>query len=69
MLRTPPPRIDLSPFECHALQKDELEVLTSIYGDDMTTLNNEGTCFVIDIKFLSGEIKEDDVIKVWFRYQ
>jgi hypothetical protein len=66
-LRTPPPRINLSPFKCLALQREEVEVLTSIYGEDMSTLNKEGSCFVIDIKFLSGDIKEEDVIKLWFR--
>lgn len=66
-LRTPPPRIDLSPFECSALQRDEVEVLKSIYGEDMVPLNEQGTCFVVNIKFLSGEISEEDVIKVWFR--
>ena len=42
--------------------------MESIYSEDMTSLNKEGTCFAIDIKFLSGEIKGEDVIKIWFRY-
>ena len=66
-LRTPPPKIHLSPFECHSLQQEEVEVLNSIYGEDMTTLNERGTCFVVSIKFLAGDIKEEDVIKIWFR--
>lgn len=43
-------------------------MLKSIYSEDVVALNDSGTCFVISIKFLSGEIKEEDVIKVWFRY-
>lgn len=43
-------------------------MLQSIYCDDMVSLNERGTCFVVNIKFLSGEISEEDVIKIWFRY-
>lgn len=66
-LSTPPPSIDLSPLECHALQQEELEALRAIYEQDLTPLNDDCTCFAIDVKFLSDEIKEDDVIKIWFR--
>ena len=66
-LRTPPPSIDLSPLECHALQQEELETLKAIYDHDLTPLNDNCTCFVVRIRFLSEEIKEEDVIKIWFR--
>ena len=47
---------------------EEIEVICSIYGDDVALLNDDGTCFSIKIKFLSEEeIKEEDVIKLWFR--
>lgn len=66
-LRTPPPSVDLSPLECHALQREEVEMLSAIYGPDLQPLNDQGTCFLVNIRFLSDEISEDDVIKIWFR--
>ena len=66
-LRTPPPSIDFSPLECHALQQEEVETLRAIYDQDMTALNDNGTCFAVQVKFLSDEIQEEDVIKLWFR--
>ena len=66
-LRTPPPSVDISPLECRALQREEIETLQAIYDRDVTTLNDDGTCFVVQIKFLSDEIKDEDIIKVWFR--
>ena len=60
--------VDLPPLECHALQLEEVETLTAIYGSDMKSLNDRGTCFLINVRFLSEEIKEEDVIKIWFRY-
>lgn len=47
---------------------EEVETLTAIYGSDMTPLNEQGTCFLINVRFLSEEIKDDDVIRIWFRY-
>ena len=60
--------VDLPPLECHALQLEEVETLIAIYGSDMKSLNDRGTCFLINVRFLSEEIKEEDVIKIWFRY-
>ncbi len=68
-LSTPPPSIDLSPLECHTLQQEELEALRAIYDQDLTPLNDDCTCFAVDIKFLSDEIRDEDVIKIWFRYE
>ena len=42
-------------------------MLKAIYDRDMTALNENGTCFVVSIKFLSDDIKDEDVIKIWFR--
>jgi len=42
--------------------------LRAIYDQDMSPLNDSGTCFAVQIKFLSDEIREEDVIKVWFRW-
>ena len=68
-LRTPPPSVDLSPLECHALQTEEVETLTAIYGSDLRTLNDQGTCFSVNVRFLSQDVvQDDDVIKIWFRY-
>ena len=66
-LRTPPPSVDLSPLECHTLQMEEVEMLSAIYGPDLQPLNDQGTCFLVNIRFLSDEISEEDVIKIWFR--
>ncbi len=41
--------------------------MQSIYGEDMVALNERGTCFVLSIRFLSECIREEDVIKIWFR--
>jgi hypothetical protein len=66
-LRTPPPSVDLSPLECHALQTEEVETLTAIYGSDLRTLNDQGTCFSVNVRFLSQDVvQDDDVIKIWF---
>ena len=66
-LRTPPPSVNISPLECHALQREEVDTLQAIYDKDVTPLNEDGTCFVIQVKYLSNEIKDEDVIKIWFR--
>lgn len=47
---------------------EEVETLTAIYGSDLQSLNDQGTCFLVNVRFLSEEIKEEDVIKIWFRY-
>ena len=60
--------VDLSPLECHALQMEEVDTLMAIYGNDFKPLNDQGTCFLVNVKFLSEEIKEEDVIRIWFRY-
>ena len=67
-LRTPPPLVDLSPLECHAIRTEEVTALTAIYGNDLQLLNDSGSCFLVCVKFLSEEIKEEDVIRIWFRY-
>ena len=43
-------------------------MLTAIYGSDLRLLNDQGTCFLVNVKFLSQKIKEEDVIRIWFRY-
>ena len=67
-LSTPPPTIDMDPLECHALQLEEVESLKAIFDSDLTAVNDDFTCFSVDIKFLSGEIEAQDTIKIWFRY-
>lgn len=65
-LRTPPPSLNISPLQCHALQNEELEVLKAIYDEDLLFLNEDCTCFCVKIRFLSDEIKDEDVIRIWF---
>ena len=60
--------ITMSPFDCTKLQQEEFETLSAIYNEDVKVLNDANTCFVVDIKFLTDDIKKEDVIKVWFRY-
>lgn len=42
--------------------------MRAIYDQDMSPLNDSGTCFAVQIKFLSDEIRQEDIIKVWFRW-
>lgn len=49
------------------MQQEELEALRAIYEEDMTALNDTGTCFCIRMKYLSDEMKDEDIIRVWFR--
>jgi hypothetical protein len=44
-----------------------VDALEAIYDKDVTPLNEDGTCFVVQVKYLSDEIKDEDVIKIWFR--
>ncbi len=65
-LSTPPPLIDISPFECTKIQQDELETLRAIYNGDIKCFSD--SCFTIRVKFLTNDILEEDVIGIWFRY-
>ena len=56
---------NLSLSECHTLQMEEIETLKAILEDNMSTLNEDGTCFVTQI---SEGIKDKDVIKIQFRF-
>ena len=44
---------------------EEIETLKTIFEDNVSTLNEDGTCFVIEI---SEGIKDKDVIKIQFRF-
>ena len=65
-LSTPPPLVSISPFECTRLQEEELETLRAIYEEDLHCLSE--CCFVIIVRYLTDDIRDEDVIKVWFRY-
>jgi hypothetical protein len=45
---------------------EEVATLTAIYGNDLQSLNDQGTCFLVNVRFLSEEIKEEDIIRIWF---
>ena len=67
MLSTPPPVIMMDPLECRAIQEEEVGSLKAIYDTDLTPLNDDFTCFSVSIKYLNDDIREEDVIKIWFR--
>lgn len=68
MLSTPPPAVMIDPLECRLIQEEEIDSLRAIFDADLTPLNDDATCFSINIRYLTDDIKEEDVIKIWFRY-